>query len=87
MNITDTDEQRLQLGIELLLGGQSLVFHGVVIYKRDEKSLCIDSFSDWAPDQTTEGHAKERIARSKEVLTELGVWAAEKQVCVGVSEA
>lgn len=71
MDITDTSEPRFNLGIERFLAGESVTYNGVAFYNNNEQSLQIYSYSDWAPERTTESHAKEKIARAKAVLEQL----------------
>jgi hypothetical protein len=71
MDITETSESRFNLGIERFLAGEILSYNGVVFYSNGEQSLHIFSYSDWAPEQAPESHAKEKIARAKAVLEHL----------------
>ena len=71
MDLSDATPQRMQLGIERFLANESIAFRGVVFYKEGDRALQVDSYSDWQPENTTEDHAREKIAQSKIVLLEL----------------
>jgi hypothetical protein len=72
MDITDADQERLDLGVEQILKGQLVTFHGVEFRKDSrEGTLCILSRSDWDYGNTTPDHAIEKIRRAKIVLDAL----------------
>ncbi len=85
MDLSDATPQRIQLGTERLLANESIAFRGVVFYKEGERALQIDSYSDWQPENTTESHARLKIAQSKAVLQELEALSHEfKQATEGL---
>lgn len=71
MDATAATPQRLKVAVELLLEGQSLAYEGVVFWKDKDRALHINSYSDWNPDKTTLGMAKDKIERAKMVLADL----------------
>lgn len=71
MDITDTTEQRFELGIDLFLEGHSLVYNGVVFWKDGKKTLHVNSYSDWEMENSTPQMAKEKIERAKAVMEAL----------------
>lgn len=71
MDITDETEAKFSIGIERFLIGESIKYHNVAFRKNGESSLQIESYSQWAPEQASEVHAKEIIARAKAVLVNL----------------
>ncbi len=70
MDITDAREERLGLGVDRFLAGDTITYHGVAFYT-NAHTLHVDSFSDWGPGQTSEAHARAQLARSKDVLNDL----------------
>jgi hypothetical protein len=71
MNITDTTQPRFELGIQMFLEGQSVVYHEVLFWMDGVKVLHINSYSDWNIENTTQEMAKEKISRSKSILAAL----------------
>jgi hypothetical protein len=78
--------ERIRLGVDQFLAGNTLTFHGVNFYRPSPSKLSVDSFSGWLPEHTTEAHAREKIERSKRVLEELQYQSAEFKAAVAGSE-
>lgn len=77
MDVTDADDARFRLGVEQLLQGESLVYAGVALWLHGEQCLHASAFSEWAPERTTEAHAREKIAHAKLALAELTARSTE----------
>ena len=71
MDITDAKEDRLRLGVDRFLAGDSVEYHGVKFFWANEATLQIDSYTEWEPERTSEAHARELLTRSKAVFAEL----------------
>lgn len=76
MDLSDAQEDHLRIGIGRFLAGYSISYFGVTLYTRN-RTLHIDSFSDWEPERTDEAHAKAKITRSKEVVAELSAKSSD----------
>jgi hypothetical protein len=71
MDITDTTQRGFEVGIELFVEGHPVAYNGVLFSKDGERALCINSYSNWAVENTTADMAKAKIARAKKVLAQL----------------
>lgn len=75
MDVTDATNQRLELGIEEFLKGDSLAYENVVfcwIMPFDARQLLVISYSDWHEQETVQrDEAQRKIERSKRVALEL----------------
>ncbi len=70
MDITDATQNRIDVGIDLLLEGHSVIYHEVVFHidqSKKPRELAINSYSDYEPNRVTEKMATEKIERSKHV--------------------
>ena len=83
MDITEGSEQRLRLGIQRFLAGDSLAFDGVTFWKDQNKFLVVSSFSEFVhPERSFPEEAVAKIARSKDVLAKLkAIRCADKIGC------
>jgi hypothetical protein len=77
MDITDASAQRMELGVEQLINGDSLSYHNVVFCwdkPKDPNELLVLSYSDCLHlGNVQRDEAKEKIDRSKAVAQELGL--------------
>jgi len=83
MDITDAKEDRLRLGVDRFLAGDSVEYHGVKFFRADEVTLQVDSYTEWEPERTSEAHAREQLTRSKAVFADLCSKSAQFNAAVG----
>ena len=69
MEIADASGPRFELAVELFLGGHSLAYEGVALWKDPAGVLIVSSYSDCVHvENASVAEAEEKIARSKEVV-------------------
>ena len=83
MDITDAKEERLRLGVDRFLAGNSVEYHGVTFYLAKGATLQIDCYTEWEPERTSEEHAKEQLTRSKAVFADLCSKSAQFNAAAG----